>query len=127
MLYNKFIPSDNEIKDWIINKEINPRTGRKIKLNGPTYKIYEYYLNKNDNNNNNDNKNDIIDNYINYRNKNVDPILQIELPIDDFKSCNVFKFKYKWNPYTGERLGIDTNGYLSFDPDTLIYYFYIID
>lgn len=35
-----------------------------------------------------------------------------------------FKFPYKWDPYTGERLGIDEDGPLYFDPDVLISYFY---
>jgi len=124
MNYNKFNPTNTEIEKWINNKGINPRTGRKIKINGPTYKIYDFYSNKTINKNDNINKSIVVDNYIDYRNKNLDPILQLELPLDNFKLSNVFKFKYKWNPYTGERMGIDQNGYLSFDPDTLIYYFY---
>jgi len=35
-----------------------------------------------------------------------------------------FKFKYKWDPYTGERLEDDPNGSIYFDPDFLIKYFY---
>lgn len=37
---------------------------------------------------------------------------------------HAFKFKYKWDPYTGERLGEDQNGPIYFDPDYLIKYFY---
>lgn len=35
-----------------------------------------------------------------------------------------FKFKYKWDPYTGERLKEDPYGPLYFHPDDLIRYFY---
>ena len=35
-----------------------------------------------------------------------------------------FKFKCKWDPYTGERLEEDPYGPLYFDPDILIHYFY---
>lgn len=35
-----------------------------------------------------------------------------------------FKFKYKWDPYTGERQEEDSDGPLYFDPDHLIKYFH---
>lgn len=35
-----------------------------------------------------------------------------------------FKFPYKWDPYTGERTGLDENGPLYFDPDILIKHFH---
>ena len=35
-----------------------------------------------------------------------------------------FEFKYKWDPYTGERLEEDEDGPLCFDADTLIKYFH---
>lgn len=51
--------------------------------------------------------------------RKMDPLTYNE--IDDQYA---FKFKYKWDPYTGERLGEDTNGPIYFDPDYLIKYFY---
>ena len=39
---------------------------------------------------------------------------------------DLFKFKYKWNSYNGERINdLDENGPLCFDPNSLIHYFYI--
>ena len=37
----KYIFTQDELFAWFSNKEINPRTDRKIKINGPTYKILE--------------------------------------------------------------------------------------
>lgn len=53
------------------------------------------------------------------RKRKMDPIIYIELH-DDY----AFKFKYRWDPYTGERLDDDKDGPLCFDPDILIKYFY---
>lgn len=50
----------------------------------------------------------------------IDPILNIE--VDDKIS---FKFKDQWDPYTGERIGIDPYGPLCFHPISLVYYFYL--
>lgn len=50
----------------------------------------------------------------------IDPILNME--INDSIS---FKFKYQWDPYTGERLGIDPFGPLCFHPMSLVYHFYL--
>jgi len=122
MSYSKSIPTNDELIKWSQNKSINPRTGRKITQNGKIYQILNKYYQQNS-------KNlppivEIIDTYQDYRNKDVDPILLEDLPIVGFSNCKFFKFKYKWNPYTGERQSKDSNGYLSFDPDTLIHYFY---
>jgi len=57
--------------------------------------------------------------YKTLRFRRMDPIFLAE--IDDDK-C--FKFYHEWNPYTGERLGIDPYGPLCFHPDSLIKYFY---
>ena len=62
------------------------------------------------------------DSYIQYRNKKVDPLLMINLPVINRKP--LFKFEYKWNPYSGKRLEKDPRGKLYFDPDCLIHYFY---
>lgn len=53
------------------------------------------------------------------RKMKMDPITLMELDNDQ---C--FKFKYKWDPYTGERLEEDNDGALCFDPDILIKHFY---
>jgi len=118
-------PTIDEIKLWLDNQLINPRTNKKIKKMGPTYNIlqnkyFEYleqdiYFSKKEN----------IDRYVEYRKNKIDPILLIELPYDNYKDKHFFKFKYKWDPYTGERLDKDDDGPLYFDPDSLIYYFYL--
>jgi hypothetical protein len=53
-----------------------------------------------------------------YRLRQLDPISR-----DEIEDEYAFKFKYIWDPYTGERKGIDDNGPLCFDPDYLIYYY----
>ena len=117
------ILSEENILKWKNNHLINPITNRKIKLNGPTYtKFYIQYkklLQKNENDK-------VIDSYQKYRNEKIDPLLHIPLPISDrYSEKDLFKFEYKWNTYTGERLNIiEENGPLYFDPDTLVHYFY---
>ena len=51
--------------------------------------------------------------------RKMDPIIFMQIP-DEY----AFKFKYKWDPYTGERQEEDPNGPLYFDPDLLIKHFY---
>lgn len=60
-----------------------------------------------------------IEKYKVLRKTKMDPITYMEL---DEKYA--FAFPYKWDPYTGERIGIDENGPLYFDPDILIKHFY---
>jgi len=118
----------NDIIEWKKNPLINPVTKRKIKQNGPVYKkyiklqkLYENDLNK------------LIssissikhDRYYNIRKNMIDPILLVKLPLYNKEKKDLFSFKYKWNPYNGERLSIDHVGPLYFDPNTLIHYFYI--
>jgi len=122
MSYSKAEPTINDLMKWSNNKTINPRTGRKIKITGKIYKLLDKYYKIKE-------KDippviDIIDTYSNFRNKNLDPILLEELPIEGYQDKKIFKFKYKWNPYTGDRKEKDPNGYLAFDPDTLIQHFY---
>jgi hypothetical protein len=50
----------------------------------------------------------------------IDPILNMEV---DEKIA--FKFKYQWDPYTGDRSGIDPYGSLYFHPMSLVYNYYI--
>jgi hypothetical protein len=52
--------------------------------------------------------------------RKMDPIMSIDL---DESKC--FKFYYKWDPYTGNRLEKDSDGPLCFHPDVLIHYFYV--
>ena len=67
-----------------------------------------------------------VDNYECYRRNKIDPILLLDLPLNNMKVKDLFKFEYKWNPYTGERLSEkDECGPLYFDPNSLIHYFYI--
>ena len=113
-------PTNEELVKWSKNKLINPRSGRKITQTGKIYKILEKSLK----NTNMPKLVEIIDTYRDFRDKNIDPILLEELPVEGYENKKYFKFKFKWNPYTGERGEIDTNGYLAFDPDTLIHFFY---
>jgi hypothetical protein len=117
MSYKLNKPTTKELKKWTENKLVNPRTCRKIKENGPIYKLLNFYLNE-------IHKPVVTDTYQEYRSQNIDPILMIELPIEGYTNNKFFKFKYKWNPYTGEREEKDKNGCLSFDPDTLIHFYY---
>lgn len=77
-------------------------------------------------NNENNNKiiieydNDTMEKYRVLRKRKMDPVLHIEL-----EEKYSFQFKYKWDPYTGERLEEDPHGPLYFDPDTLIKHFYV--
>ena len=120
MSYYKIEPTNEELVKWSNNRLINPRTGRKITKQGKIYKLLDQIYNSKDL----PKPLEIIDTYSQFRNKNIDPILLESLPIDGYPNNKYFKFKYKWDPYTGERKTIDTNGFLSFDPDTLVHYFY---
>ena len=99
------------LKEWGKNKNINPLTNRQIKINGPTYKklLFEY----------NKQFNEIKYNYLEFRRLKKDPITF------EIVKKNPFIYKYKWNPYNGEKLEIDDNGFLYFDPDNLINYYYL--
>lgn len=57
--------------------------------------------------------------YKSLRISNLDPLTFMDIP----NNCK-FKFPYEWDPYTGERLGVDNNGPLCFDPDVLIKHFH---
>lgn len=61
----------------------------------------------------------MTDHYRLLRKKQYDPILDKSV-----KTKKHFKYGYKWDPITGERLGKDEDGPLCFDPEALIYYFY---
>ena len=63
--------------------------------------------------------NDTIEKYRVLRMRKMDPMTHTELSDE-----HAFKFKYKWDPYTGERLESDPDGPLYFDPDVLIRHFY---
>jgi len=58
--------------------------------------------------------------YKTLRIRKMDPLINIDL--DDDTS---FKFKYMWDPYTGERKESDPFGPLYFDADSLIHYYYV--
>ena len=102
----------NKLELWNRNKLFNPFTKRKIKLNSKTYnklkKLYEESFTQ------------ILNDYKYFRINKIDPI-----SLEQINPDNSFSFKYKWNPYTGEKLNeIDENGPLLFDCNSLIYYFY---
>lgn len=113
----------DDIKKWLQNESINPKTGRHIKKHGPTYEklldTYFSYLEKNIY------FGETLDRYQRMRRDKIDPILLIDLPYGEYQLDDYFKFEYKWDPFTGERLNKDPDGALYFDPDTLINYFYI--
>lgn len=103
----------NNLEIWNRNKLYNPFTKRKIKLNGKTYiklkNLYEELFTQN------------LNDYKYFRKNKIDPILLEQ--VDPDKS---FSYKYKWNPYSGEKLNeIDENGPLFFDCNSLINYFYV--
>ena len=107
-----------ELRKWNENKLINPRTKRKIKLNGPVFKKIKKIYNKKY-------KDDDPINYKHFRINKIDPLLLENLPFNGMKNNDIFKFEYKWNPYSGVRLNEkDINGPLYFDPNALIHYFY---
>ena len=109
--------SKNQLLDWEKNKLTNPLTKRKIKENGPVYKKIKKQFDKVIVRNN--------DNYELYRRNKIDPILLTELPLNNMTENDLFKYEYKWNPYTGKNLNIkDESGPLCFDPNSLIHYFY---
>tara|TARA_X000000950_G_C13907864_1_gene657694 strand:- start:2081 stop:2863 length:783 start_codon:yes stop_codon:yes gene_type:complete len=109
--------NDEQLKEWEKNKSINPITKRKIKLDGPIYKKISKIYNERDTKK--------VNNYKSYREEKIDPILLEKLPLRGFDDSLLFKFEYKWNPYTGERYEIkDKDGPLYFDPNVLIHYFY---
>ena len=111
--YRKNPITSIELDQWINNKLYNPRSNRKIKPSGKIYKyLKKTMLQKKYQN----------ESYNKFHGKKIDPILKIRIPIK--KSKPLFKFEYKWDPFTGERLGKDPRGPLYFDPDTLIYFFY---
>ena len=108
--------NDIQLNEWFSNKCKNPVTKRKIKEDGPIYnkflKLYNDRFRK-------------VNNYKELRINKIDPILLENLPIRGFDESLLFKFDYKWNPFTGERYETkDEDGPLYFDPNTLIHYFY---
>lgn len=100
-------------KLWWDNKNINPRTNKKIKKNGPVYRKYLKRCLKN---------NIINDNYHKYHNNKIDPLLLVDLPL--IKNKPLYKYSYFWDALSGEVISKDPRGPLYFDPDTLVYYFY---
>ena len=103
----------NNLEIWNRNKLYNPFTKRKIKLNGKTYnKLQNLYLELFSQN---------LNDYKYFRKNKIDPIL-----LEQVDPNKTFSFKYKWNPYSGEKLDeIDENGPLFFDCNSLINYFYV--
>lgn len=57
--------------------------------------------------------------YVTARKCHIDPILDIEV-----EPSIAFEYPYQWDPYTGEKLGIDPYGPLYFHPASIAYYFY---
>lgn len=113
----------NHVVLWNKNPLFNPLTKRKIKKDGPVYKKYSKLYKKYKLDKINSPKK-VKDRYYNLRENIIDPILLTNLPLFNKRLQDLFCFKFKWNPYNGERLGIDHDGPLYFDPNTLIHYFY---
>ena len=102
----------SKLNIWWHNKKVNPFTNRKIKKGGKVYnRLLKDCLKTNQ----------IKDNYNDFRNNKLDPLLFADLPLLENKP--LFEYKYCWEPLTGEIIGIDPRGSLYFDPDTLIHYF----
>jgi len=123
--------SELQLIEWNDNRLYNPLTKRKIKENGFIFKkIKKMYDQKTKDDavkkDDTDEEIEKVDNYECYRRNKIDPILLLDLPLNNMKVKDLFKFEYKWNPYTGERLSEkDECGPLYFDPNSLIHYFYI--
>ncbi len=115
MDYRKNPPTNNELQKWVKDKTVNPRTNKKILPGKRIYQILEKTYDKE--------FDQPVDRYLKFRKEMIDP-LTLE-PLKDIPKKSLFQFKYKWNPYTGERLGVDENGPLYFDPNSLVRYFYM--
>ena len=103
----------SKLNIWWHNKTRNPYTKRKIKKGGKVYsQLLKDCLSQKA----------IKDNYSNFRNNNIDPLIYMNLPL--IKNKPLFEYKYCWEPLTGEIIDIDPRGSLFFDPDSLIHYFY---
>ena len=104
---------NSELLKWWYNREINPKTNKKIKSRG---KIWSQYLKLTL-------KNNVInDIYHDYHKNHIDPLSKFELKK---YSKNIYSYKYCWDPLNGNILGTDPRGPLYFDADFLIHYFYI--
>jgi hypothetical protein len=104
--------NNNKLLEWWNNKSKNPFTNRTIKENG---KKWKFLLNESI-------KNNVMnDPYNEFHLYNLDPLTKMELN----ENIKYFEYNYCWCPLNGNILGIDKRGALKFDPDILIYYFYI--
>lgn len=113
--------------DWIKNPNINPSTKRTIKTNGSVYMKYLKYFDSMEKPNqylNQDTLHHETIKYAQYRKEYIDPITLDSISPGLIDSDNVFKFYYKWDPYTGEKTEIDPLGPLCFDPHALMYFYY---
>lgn len=111
-------PTLIEVREWITNNNVNPRTKRKIKDSGPTFKVLQTEYKKFKKNGEIDDTPGVTSEPI------IDPLLLIELPTIENKP--LFRFKHKWDPLTGQRTELETESPVYFDPDTLIHYLYTI-
>ena len=115
--YKNKKPTDEELVLWSKNKLTNPRTGRKIKKDGPIFNMLNKCL---QNLNLNEKKNNDDINYNYYRKNKIDPFT-----LEPITCKYVFTYPYKWNPYSGKKINeVDKNGPLYFDPANLIQFFY---
>ena len=119
--------SNEQLITWFSNKTINPLSKRKIKQDGPIFKkiqkLYDERIKTIPVSSPKGKK--LFNDYENFRRNKIDPILLLDLPLNDMEEKDLFKFEYKWDPYTGLRSKQkDPNGALYFDPNVLINYFY---
>jgi len=127
-------PTLLEFEKWFNNPTKNPQTNKKIKLYGKTFNrwITEFDLARK-------NRSIVFESstlstidkyngketqqYIQYRKDNVE-IFSME-PTTDHQLKSTFKFYHTWDPYNGNRQGIDPHGPLLFDANALIHYWYV--
>ena len=110
------VKTDNSVKT---NNSVKIKKRKLVKPNRKTKKSFDKPNKKSKI------ESEIIENYIEFRLKKIDPILVLELPLFNQPIETLFAFPYKWNPYSGERSNeLDSNGPLYFDPNSLINYFY---
>lgn len=103
-------PKADELEAWTKNRTVNPRTGRKIKPTGRIYRTLERAWAWTTQQQQPDDQ---------------DTCGMLLIPIPVLPHRPVFEFAERWDPFTGERLGPETDlPPLKFDPDGLVHWFY---
>jgi len=132
-------PTEEELIKWNTDRRRNPRTRLRISERGVIFKLlnkaYEKYLQTKEKDITVEKQTkskfvsdcgDIVYDkqtcvhYKKLRDQHIDPIT-LE-PVDENKA---FKYYFKWNPFSGDKGQIDSDGPLCFSPISLAKYFYM--